>query len=157
MLKTILMAVVGFVLLWLALVAELSAHECGDYLSPSLSATAQENLCAEVSASITGKGVRAPRYSAVGTVEGTEPRLEAVSPRVVDYRGLQGHVVDYRIPRSRCTGRPYWGRGCRKEMLAAHAARALERAGGDECDQAYRRLSDLPPCTRYERAMQEVE
>ena len=162
MLKTILMAVVGFGLLWLALAAEIAAHECGDYLGGSRSE--QEALCRQVKASITEDDVRIPRYGPPA-LEGTmpvkapvrHPAAISASPalpplttgRVVAHTSSQGHL--------RCTGIPYWGAGCEEEMFAAAAADALRRAGGNECDLAYRRFSGMRPCSRYERAMQELE
>ena len=153
MLKTILMAVVGFGLLWLALAAEIAAHECGGYLSTSLSRTAQENLCAEVSASITGEDVRVPRYSAVGTVEGTEPRFEAASPRVEDYRGIRSHVQDYRS----VAGHPCpqdVPLDCEEAYFEAHYRARLEK---DPCDLMARRWLKMAPCTAYERGIAAVE
>ena len=157
MLKTILMAVVGFSLLWLALVAELAAYDCGDNLSVSLPRSAQERLCAEVAASITEEDVRAPRYSAVGTVEGTEPRLEAVSPRVVGYRGLQGHVVDMTGVQGSVTDCTRAGRRSPLDFSTMsdehHAELMASICRRLPCRQDVRSYYGYPPCGPLDRAM----
>ena len=150
MLKTILMAVVGFSLLWLALVAEVAAHECGDYLSPSLSGTAQKSLCAEVASSITEEDIRAPRYHGAGTVEGTMPSSEPVSPRVTDYRGIQGHVVDYRTPKK---AEDVWRPKTDAEIHAELIESIRRHRYGGPCHVSVRSHDGLPPCGPLDKAM----
>lgn len=125
-LKTVLMALVGFGLLWLALVAEVAGQECVESIP------------------------------AWGGIEGTGPPTDwrPVCTAKGGFRAPPKAVAGQR--KARCTGDPYWGPGCEAEMFKAHAAVALARADGNECDLAYRRLLGMPRCTRMERELQEV-
>ena len=153
-LKTVLIALVGFILLWLALVAELSAAGPVDSVpSMHMSGTGpdtrelnewgREHNAVEDGVRASGYAYGAPPRAPVrppAAPPATTPAPQPPPGRTVDPRGLQGHVVDYTGARPDC-----WtmDRECEVWFEAEYRA-ILEEA---PCDRMARRSLGMRPCT----------
>ena len=163
-LKTMLVALVGLGLLWLALVAELSATELYDSIpSTHMSGTGPDTRVLNEwgrEHNATDDTYRA-NLARRGRVV-----VNGLQVEVIDYRGIKPKVEDYR-----CDASPYEGQSllysheCQDNRLTFVPGLSEEDAmdvsyrqilEDDPCDLMARHWLGMPQCSRLERAIQET-